>query len=252
MIQLSRLTAYLNEYLNIKEMLDESWNGLQIQGKDEVTKIITGVTAGKDLFEKAIDEKADFIIVHHGQFWKRGNPSFAGWNKERMQLLTDNNISLYGVHLPLDAHKEVGNNAQLLKLIGADITKEFGTHHESAISWMGEFKKPTTVEEVEKTLNEKLPTECKTLPFGKKEIKTVAVCSGGGGYDTFFEALNENVDLYITGDSVEIYNNAKDAGMHVIFAGHHATERIGVQTLQKKLEEKFEVETQFIDIPTEL
>ncbi len=252
MTNLNEITDYLNEYLEIDKFEDNSWNGLQVEGKQEVKKIITGVTAGSSLFTKAIKENADLILVHHGQFWTKDNPSITNWKKERLNLLLKNDISLYASHLPLDAHKEVGNNAQLLKLIGADITDEFCKHHGFTISWLGSFKQPKSLEEISSVINKELNITNNTLPFGSKNISTVAVCSGGGGYEAFFEALSLNVDLYITGDSVEVYNNAKDGKLNVIFAGHHATERAGIQAISKKLEEKFNVETKFIDIPTGL
>ena len=122
---LKKITNYLNQYLAIDKFEDDSWNGLQIEGASEIKKIVTGVTAGAELFIKAKEENADLIIVHHGHFWTKANPSIIGWSKNRLDILLKNKISLYGVHLPLDAHKDVGNNAQLLKLIGADITDEF-------------------------------------------------------------------------------------------------------------------------------
>jgi dinuclear metal center YbgI/SA1388 family protein len=252
MPDLNKITNYLNKYLAIDKFEDDSWNGLQVEGKKEVKKIVTGVTAGIDLFTKAKEENADMVIVHHGQFWMKGNPSIVSSNKNRLNVLLENNISLYASHLPLDAHKEVGNNSQLLKLIGADMTGEFHKHGNSTIGWFGEFKTPKPVNEINNILNKELNITSHTLFFGKKDISTIAMCSGGGGYEAIFEALAANVDLYITGDPVEIYNNAKDGKFNVIFAGHHATERVGVQALGKKLEEKFSVETKFIDIPTGL
>jgi dinuclear metal center YbgI/SA1388 family protein len=252
MANLNEITNYLNEYLEIDKFEDDSWNGLQVEGKKEIKKIITGVTAGSELFTKAIKENADLVLVHHGHFWTKANPSITNWNKERLNLLLKNNISLYASHLPLDAHKEVGNNAQLLKLIGADITEEFHKYGNTNISWLGRFNAPKPLKEISDTLNKDLNTTSHIIPFGQKNISTVAVCSGGGGYNTFSEALSLKVDLYISGDTVEIYNNAKDAKMNVVFAGHHATETLGIKMLGKKLSDKFEITEEFIDIPTGL
>lgn len=252
MPNLNEITNHLNEYLAVDKFSDDSWNGLQIEGVDKVKKIVTGVTAGTELFELANKENADLIIVHHGHFWTKANPSITNWSKERLDILLNNQISLYAVHLPLDAHKKVGNNAQLLKLIGAGITDEFYKHGTTAISWLGKFKTPKPLNKISSILDDKLNITNHTLPFGPKNISTVAVCSGGGGYEAFFEAQALKVDLYITGDTAEVYNNAKDSKINVIFAGHHATETLGVQALGKKLEQKFKVPVKFLDIPTGL
>ena len=153
---------------------------------------------------------------------------------------------------PLDRHREVGHNAQLLKLLGANVTEEFYLYHGKNIGWIGKCRKGLTLEEIEEKLNRELNTVCRLLPFGKKMIGTIAVCSGGGSYSGFYQALDAGVDLYITGDSVEIYHTAKDAGINVIFAGHHATETVGLKALSRILSKMFEIETVFIDLPTGL
>ena len=192
------------------------------------------------------------LIVHHGHFWSNHNPSISGWSKERISILYDNDISLYASHLPLDRHKEVGNNAELLKILGASIKKEFLHHKGKNIGWLGERKKAISITEVEKKLNEQIDAKCIVLPFGKKNIKTIAVCSGGGSYGGFYEALALGADLYITGDTAEVYYTAKDSGMNVIFAGHHSTETVGLKALSKVLKKKLKIETTFIDLPTGL
>lgn len=252
MVKLREIVEFLDDYLKINEIKDDSWNGLQVEGKDEVKKIVFAVDAGMNTFKKAVEEKADLVVVHHGHFWKEANPSVTNWGKERIDLLRKNDISLYACHLPLDRHGEVGNNAQLLKLISAEIKEEFYQHEGKNVGWTGEFKQAVSIKDVEKKLNSELKTKCTILPFGKKEIKTIAVCSGGGGYQAFFEALNKRVDLYLTGDSIEAYHSAKDAKLNVIFAGHHATETMGVKALSRVIKEKFGVETVFMDLPTGL
>lgn len=252
MAELKKVVEFLNDYLKISEIKDNSWNGLQIEGKPKVGKIAFAVDAGASVFKKAIREKVDMLVVHHGHFWKTTNPSIAGWSKKRIDLLRENGISLYACHLPLDRHKTVGNNAQLLKLLGAKIKGEFLEKEGKNISWLGEFKNPVPIEKIKEKLNSELKAKCLVFQFGKKKIKTIAVCSGGGGYSGFSEALNKKVDLYLTGDSIEIYHLAKDIGLNVIFAGHYATETIGVKALSEVVKRKFKVKTVFIDIATGL
>jgi dinuclear metal center YbgI/SA1388 family protein len=217
-----------------------------------VQKIVFAVDAAKETFERAVEQKADIIIVHHGHFWKNQNPSVTSWAKKRLDILYENNISLYGCHLPLDRHKVVGNNAQILKLIGAKISGEFMFVAGKNIGWIGKFTNSKDIVVIEKVLRDKLGAQCTVLPFGPKRIKKVAVCSGGAGYSGFYEAVEAKADLLITGDAVEVYYSAKDAGINIIFAGHHTTETIGLKALSKVVSKKFHIETVFIDLPTGL
>lgn len=252
MASLKKMIGFLDTYLKIDEIEDSSWNGLQFEGGSQVEKTAFAVDASAESFEKAAEENADMLIVHHGQFWSSHNPSIIGWSKDRVDLLYKNNLSLYACHLPLDRHKEVGNNAELLKLLGAPIKKEFLFHKGKNVGWLGERKRAVSINEIEEKLNKSLDTKCIVLPFGKKNIKTIAVCSGGGSYGGFYEALSLKADLYITGDTAEVYYTAKDAGMNVIFAGHHATETVGLKALSKVIAKKFKIDTVFIDLPTGL
>jgi dinuclear metal center YbgI/SA1388 family protein len=249
---LKKVIGFLDTYLKIEEIEDSSWNGLQFEGVSKVEKIAFAVDASAESFEKAAQENADLLIVHHGHFWNSHNPSIVGWSKDRVDLLYNNSLSLYASHLPLDRHREVGNNAELLKLLGAPIKKEFLFHKGKNIGWIGERKSAISISEIEQKLNGSLKTSCIVLPFGKKNIKTIAVCSGGGSYGGFYEALASKADLYITGDTAEVYYTAKDSGINVIFAGHHATETVGLKALAKVIAKKFKIETVFIDLPTGL
>lgn len=250
MPKLNELVKFLDQYLE-SDKFDE-WNGLQIEGKNEVKKIVFAVDASVDTFREAIKNGADLVVVHHGLFWKTANPSYVGFNKERIDLLRENGISLYASHLPLDRHRETGNNAGLLKLLDAKITEEFFKYGDSNIGWIGECRKPITIKQATEKLKIELGAKCTVLPFGKEKIKTVAVCSGGGGFGHFFEAFNKKVDLYLGGEAIDVYSLAKDAKFNVIFAGHHATETTGVKALSKIIKNKFKVETVFVDIPTGL
>lgn len=252
MVLCSELTKHLDQYLAINTLSDGIWNGLQVEGKAEVNKIVFAVDAGIETFEKAIAAGGDMLIVHHGHFFRGTNPSLTGWTKKRLSFLLDNNISLYVAHLPLDAHKEVGNNVQLHKLLGSTLQEQFAFFGGKSISWVGEFAEPKSIREIENLLNAKLSTTCKVLPFGPDKIKRVAICSGGGGYKVLAQAVDAGVDLYLSGDSIEAYHTAKDAGIHVIFAGHYATETVGIKALADYIDATFDVECQFIDLPTGL
>jgi dinuclear metal center YbgI/SA1388 family protein len=252
MPQRKKIAEYLDQYLEIGDIKDTCWNGLQFEGKSEVKKVAFAVDASIDTFKIAIQKQADFIVVHHGHFWYTQNPSIAGWAKERIDILYKHQTSLYACHLPLDRHRVVGNNAQLLKLLGANITNEFLLHEGKNIGWIGTTKRAVPLKQIERKLNTELNTNCIVLPFGEGKVRAVAVCSGGGGYGGFYEALNLGVDLYITGDAIEAYYSAKDSSMNVIFAGHHATETLGLKALAEVIKRKFRIQCMFIDLPTGL
>lgn len=246
------LVKFLDEYLKINDIEDSSWNGLQFEGKENVQKIASAVDAGIETFERASSSNTDFLIVHHGHFWKNGNPSINENSKKRIDILYRNGMSLYAAHLPLDRHREIGNNVLILKMLNAKIKSEFVFSKDKNIGWIGKTNKLMTMQEIEKIINNKLNTKCVCLSFGPKKVRSVAVCSGGGNYDDFFEALEKRVDLYITGDTSEIYHTAKDYGINVIFAGHHSTETVGVKMLLEVLKRRFKIKTEFINIKTGL
>ncbi len=253
MAKLKEIVDFLDSYLKIKDFTsaDDSWNGLQVEGNAEVKKVALAVTQGMEAFKKAKEVSADFLLVHHGLFWKVGNPSIKDVIKERVEFLLKNGISLYAAHLPLDAQPEIGNNAEILRILGAQKGEEYGTFGGKTISWIGELK-DVPLKEIVQKLEKELQTKCKVLPFGKEKIRTVAVVTGGGGYPGFFEALGRKADLYISGDTAEIWNEAKDHKMNVIFAWHYATETVGVKALGEVLKKKFKVEVEFLNIPTDL
>jgi dinuclear metal center YbgI/SA1388 family protein len=246
------ITSYLDELLPTKNLEDPSWNGLQVEGKTSVKKIVVGVTAGKELFSQAVKSGADYIIVHHGHFWRYGTPALTGWEKQRIDILLEHNMSLYASHLPLDKHVTIGNNSQILKLLSAEISGDFVAHGDTTSSYTGLIIRGKHIDEIVATLESGLETTCITLPFGPPIIRSIAVCSGGGGYKAFAEAVDKKVDLFITGDTAEIYNDAKDSGTTVIFAGHHATERPGVKALAQLLQKTFDIPVEFIDVPSGL
>lgn len=252
MTQRHELVTYLDNLLAINDISDSSWNGLQVQGKEDIRHIGVAVDSSLEVFQHAVKNDIDFVIVHHGIFWKSAQPNIISYQLNRVGTLLEKEISLYAAHLPLDRHRDLGNNAQLIILCGANITDPFLQVEKQNISWIGNYSTPSTINSIQEKISLTLNIKPRVLPFGPAKIKTLAVCSGGGGYDSFFAALKVGADLYITGDTIDIYQLAKDAGIHVIFAGHHATETLGVKALAKKIEVDFDLTTSFISFPTNL
>ena len=252
MPKLPKIVSFLDNYLEINSIKDSCWNGLQYEGNVDIMRIAYAVDAGVETFLKAASLKCNLVVVHHGHFWTNQNPSYSGWGKKRLRILNENGISLYACHLPLDRHRTVGNNAQIIKLLGGKIENEFLFQSGRNIGWTGCLKNSKTIDQIAGIFEKELNASPNVLSFGTKKIKTIAVCSGGGGYGGFYEALNLGVDLYVTGDAIEIFYTAKDAGMNVIFAGHHATETVGLSALKKVVDKKFKTNSVFIDLPTGL
>ncbi|OHD20550.1 MAG: Nif3-like dinuclear metal center hexameric protein, partial [Spirochaetes bacterium GWC1_27_15] len=189
-------------------------------------------------------------IVHHGLFWGKVNPITLNYRK-RIKLLLENNIGLIAFHLPLDCNSECGNNAQILKRIGVSDLVSFGYYKGFPIGFMGEFDNSLDIDQICNKLG-LLLHGIKYLNFGTKEIKKIAVVSGGGG-SCFDEAIQKKVDLFITGDAEHtLYHMAAENKINLLFAGHYFTETFGIKAIQKKIEEEFNIYTIFCDIPTGL
>jgi len=250
MLHLDEIVGYLDGYLKIGEIEDTSVNGLQVQGRGKVERIGFAVDACMETFKEADGRGADMLVVHHGLIWG-GIKSVTGITYDRLKFLIENGISLYAVHLPLDKHPEVGNNIQFLKLFDVSDIKEFGQYHGVNIGFMGEFKEEKVLGEFAEEVGNKLNTKPGVLDFGKEKIRKVGVVSGAAS-SVISEAV-EKVDVFVTGEvSHSVYHSAKDARVNVIFAGHYATETLGVKALAGVLEKEFGMETVFIDVPTGL
>ena len=242
------LTEYLTDYLEVDEFNDYCPNGLQFEGRSEINKIITGVSASVDLFEKAVEKKADAIITHHGLIWDFDRPIYRGGYKKRVKLLMEHDISLFGFHLPLDAHKKVGNNAVICKTLGLKKITPFGEYKGQFIGIHGELDKMDAnafFELVRTKINEDLIV----FAFGPDEIKNVGIISGGAQKEVK-QAVLGGLDVYVTGEVSEYtLHFVKEEGIHFIAAGHHATERFGIQALGDHLKNQFDVEVEYIEIP---
>ncbi len=241
MINHKALSAYCADYLSVDKFADYCPNGLQIEGKYAIHKIIAGVSANQDLIKAAIDLRVDALFVHHGFFWKNEDAKITGIKKNRIKALLDHDINLFAYHLPLDAHLIVGNNIQLAKRLNIHNPTPIG----DTLVWQGEVDLTLSilVEKIEKSLGHK------PLAFGdNKPIKKITWCTGGA--QTYIEhAIEIGADCFITGEvSEQIPAIAKENNMIFISAGHHATERYGVQALCQHLSEKFELDYRFVDI----
>ncbi len=245
MESITTITNYINDVLDSKRFDDYAPNGLQVQGKSEIKKIVSGVSATQALIEAAIEREADAILVHHGWFWDKEDPRIIGMKYQRLKLLMDNNINLLGYHLPLDAHPEFGNNAQLAKRLDIqieDVMDKQGVGNYGRLSEYISLEK--FGERIEKSLSRK-PT---LISGGDHAIRKVAWCTGGA-QNWIHQAAEAGVDAYISGEISEHTTHiAREMGLHYIAAGHHATERYGAQALGEHVTAKFGLLHEFVDI----
>jgi len=249
MILRNDLEQYLNNLLKPEQIKDFCPNGLQIQGNDEINKIVTGVTATQALIERAILEKADALVVHHGFFWKNESYVIRGMKHQRIKALIENNISLFAYHLPLDIHPELGNNAQLANLFEISDVEPLEVGNPLSVAVQGQFSHAITGCELSTRISQQLSRECLHIaPASNKKIKTVAWCSGGG--QNYIElAAEQGIDAFISGEvSEQTTHVAREMDIHFFAAGHHATERYGAKALAKHLEEELSIPAVFIDI----
>jgi dinuclear metal center YbgI/SA1388 family protein len=251
MALLSNICQFLNKELRISEITDTSQNGLQVEGKNEVKKAVFAVDASIETFQEACKRKADMIVVHHGLLWEKSRP-ITGILYRRFQILFKHEISLYAAHLPLDIHPKLGNNAQLMNLFITKKREPFGNYHGINIGFLGVLQRETTLSSVITKIENAINTKCKVFPFGKDKIKTIAVVSGGAA-DLIDEAVDKNVDLFITGEAkLYAYHIGKEGKINIVFAGHYATETLGIQALAKMIKEQFRIECEVIELPTGL
>ncbi|MCH9639070.1 MAG: Nif3-like dinuclear metal center hexameric protein [Betaproteobacteria bacterium] len=239
------LENHLNQLLDITQFRDYCPNGLQVEGRDNIHNIISGVTASMELLEAAITSNADAILVHHGYFWRGENACLTGIKGRRIAKLMTNKINLFAYHLPLDSHPELGNNTQLGQKLGLMETSRFG---EQNLAVIGEAPQVMTLTALADTIASVLLRKPMIVGDPNKPIRHIAWCTGAAqGY--FEEAIQMNIDAFITGEiSEQTVHIARESGVAFLSAGHHATERYGVQALGEHIAQKFGVNHQFIDI----
>ncbi len=246
MIPLTKLLNYCHERLNTDAFDDYCPNGLQVEGGSEVRHIVTGVTASLALIQAALEAGADTLLVHHGYFWTNEPAPLVGMKGRRIRLLLQNELNLLAYHLPLDAHPELGNNLRLGELMGCKLAAPVVP---GGLLWGGEFKKPLSANQLGDLLSQKLDRVPLLVTGGEHPVQRLAWCTGGA-QSMIEQAADLDFDAYITGEvSESTVHIARERGIHFYAAGHHATERYGIQALGEELASKFDLQHEFIEIP---
>jgi dinuclear metal center YbgI/SA1388 family protein len=248
-VKRTEIVTWLNKELRIAEIEDVSCNGLQVEGTDVIARVGLAVDASLEAYQAAAEQNCQMIIIHHGMIWK-GITSVTGAMHRQIKFLLDNDINLYAAHLPLDLHAVYGNNARIAKQIGLASLKLFGDYKGTLIGCEGVLKRPVKLKALSETLQRLLGGENIVLPFGKKQIKRVAIVSGSAG-ELLKEGIDKSIDCYITGEPKHDHHHlAKEGGISVIYCGHYHSEKPGVMALGNALEKKFGIESVFLDVPT--
>jgi len=243
-MKINDLSDYLDRLLRPEQFSDYCPNGLQVEGKREINKIVTGVTASMELLQAARRANADAILVHHGYFWRGEAQPIVGIKKRRLQFLLRHDINLLAFHLPLDAHPELGNNVMLAKQLGLELTGRAG---ENDMLGLAELSMPQSLQALVTHIQAKLKRAPQVIGDLARPIKRIALCTGAAqGY--IEQAAAANVDVYISGEiSEQTVHVARETGVAYIAAGHHATERYGIRALGEHLEKMFGIAHEFID-----
>jgi dinuclear metal center YbgI/SA1388 family protein len=243
-VQRDELRIYLDRLLEIAQFRDYCPNGLQVEGRAEVRLLVTGVTACQALLDAAVALAADAVLVHHGWFWRGEDGRVVGHRRSRLATLLRHDINLFAYHLPLDAHPQLGNNAQLANLLG---WRPDGRCAEQDACWLATLA-PTSAGEVAKQVSESLGRPAQLIGDSARPVRRVAWCTGAAqGY--FEAAIAAGADLYLSGEISEpTVHLARESGVPYLAAGHHATERYGVQALGYHLKERFGLDCRFIDV----
>ncbi len=254
MVKLKELVSYLDELLGLDTAPDDaSNNGLQVEGGAEVNKILFAVDASLELFKTAAEVQADMIFVHHGISWG-GNPKrFVGLDGERLRTLFCHAVSLYAMHLPLDAHPEYGHNACLAEMLQLQERSRFAKYCGIEIGVIGRLLQPVLPLQLGERLSAVLGGQPQLFGDTDKKVSTIGIISGGAGYEGIEEAVRRQLDCFITGEvGHSSYHLIKESGMPVIALGHYASEKPGILRTMELVKENFAVEAEFIDIPTGL
>ena len=243
-MKLNDISIYLNELLQPERFNDHCPNGLQIEGKSTINKIVTGVTASFDLLQAAHHANADAILVHHGYFWRSEPLSITGIKKRRIEFLLQHNINLFAYHLPLDAHAEIGNNVMLAKQFGLTVNSCTGDKNMLALA---ELNQATTLQKFAQLIEFSLKRSPMVIGEPQKTVSKIAICTGAAQH-YMEQAIDADVDVFVSGEiSEQTVHLARESGVAYIAAGHHATERYGIKALGEHLASKFDLQHEFID-----
>lgn len=248
-LPLAELAAYLEALLDTPRQRDYGPNGLQVEGRPEVRKVVTGVSACRELFVRAREAGADTVLVHHGLFWDWMPRRLTGLDFARVAELVRSGMSLLAYHLPLDRHAELGNNAVGARRFGLVDLAPFSLHEGLPVGFKGRFPEPVSPERLVALCREVYGQEPLAFLSGAAAVRTLGIVSGGA-QKNLYDAMAEGLDAYLTGEVSEwVMNVAREAGIHYLAAGHYATERLGVQVLGDHLRERFGLEVEYIDVP---
>lgn len=244
-MELNLLVAELANFLQVGKFQDYCPNGLQVEGRPQVRRIVSGVTASQALIEAAIEADADAVLVHHGYFWRGEAPEVTGLKRNRLKRLLTYDLSLLAYHLPLDAHAEVGNNVQLGKVLEWPIVRYLDDKNMLPVA---EFPQPMALSQVGDHVSRKLGRSAQILGNPQKPVQTVAWCTGAA-QSYIQQAVNAGVDLFVSGEvSEQTWHTVCETDTAYISAGHHATERYGVQALGHWLAEKYGIEHIYVEM----
>lgn len=253
-MRMVELDMWLRDQMNIDAMasVDNSLNGIQVERHNpEVSCVAFAVDACMGTFQRAVEQTADVLFVHHGLFWGKES-TITGAHYERIRFLIEHDLALYAVHLPLDMHPEFGNNAGMAAALGLEQVRPFGWYKGHQIGFAGTLPRSQSMEQICRTLFGGTDSVLGILPFGPRDISSVGLVSGGAPYEVE-QAISEGLDCYITGDAQHtVYHRAMEEKINVIFGGHYLTETWGVRLLSLRLAEETGLRTSFIDVPTGL
>jgi dinuclear metal center YbgI/SA1388 family protein len=248
MAHLSDIIQWCNQTLKASEFKDYAPNGLQIEGKAEVKKILAAVTASQEAIDAAIAQGADALLVHHGYFWKGEAYPITGMRGQRIKSLIQHDISLIAYHLPLDSHPTLGNNAAIAERLGLKNLEALNPTERHPIGNIGYLDQAMTPEAFKDFVSAQLKFDAIHLPATRETIQKVGFCTGGA-QDFIHQAAEQDCDAYISGEvSERTYYEAKELNTHYYACGHHATERYGVQRLGQAISEQFNIEYSYFEL----
>lgn len=248
MIKRDKMLVAMDRLLQADKFRDYCPNGLQVEGREQIQRVVTGVTASQALIDAALVEEADAILVHHGYFWKGEDARVRGMKKQRLQTLLQHDINLFAYHLPLDAHPQLGNNAQLARVLDLETDAGMEPGNPLSVGLSGRLPHTMSAGEFAEYVESRLGRQVLHVGEQEDEIETLAWCTGAAqGLIEQAQALG--VDAYLSGEISEPTTHiARETGIHYFACGHHATERYGVQALGQWLADEFDIEHIFIDV----